>query len=73
MHAYLIGASDNLGKLGALLVLALDNGFDDAGVIGAEVDEAMGDAGLPEGLEEGKGRGIHVESQLLFCFLLEER
>lgn len=31
---YLIGAGDDLGEPAILLVLALHNGFDDAGVIG---------------------------------------
>lgn len=56
--ACLVGARDDLGELALLLVLALYNGLDDGGVVGPEVDEDVTNAILPEGLEEGKGRGV---------------
>jgi hypothetical protein len=56
----LIGTGDNLGKFALGLTLALDHGLDDAGMVGTQVDKAMGDAGLPDGLEKGKRRCIHL-------------
>lgn len=52
--AYLVRTCHNLGELALLLVLALDNGLDDGGMVGAQVDEDVPDAGLPESLEEGE-------------------
>lgn len=52
---HLVRTGDNLGEVALLFILALDNGFDDAGMVGAEVHKAMRDPGLPNGLEEGKG------------------
>lgn len=43
---HLVGTGDDLGELIRLLFLAFDHGLEDGGVIRAEVDEAMGDAGL---------------------------
>ena len=43
---YLVGAGDDLRELIGFLLLTLDHGFQDGGVIGAQVDEDMGDAGL---------------------------
>ena len=37
-----------------ILILAFDNGLDDARVITAQVDEDIGDAIFPKGLEEGE-------------------
>jgi hypothetical protein len=52
---YLVWTSHDFGELALLLILAFDNGFNDGGMVGAEVDEDMSDACLPDGLEEGKG------------------
>lgn len=52
--ACLVWTGDDLWKLAFLLILAFDYGLDDAGVVGAEVHEAVGDARLPDGLEEGE-------------------
>lgn len=57
---YLIGTSNHLGKLVLLLALALDHGLDDAGVVRAEVDEAVRHTRLPQCLEKGKRRRVHV-------------
>lgn len=54
-HAHLIGARDNLGEFAHFLILALDNGLDDGGMVGPEVDKDMAYAILPERLEKGKG------------------
>ena len=51
---YLVGAGDDLGELALLFVLPFDHGFDDAGVVGAKVHEAVGDACFPDGLEKGE-------------------
>lgn len=56
----LIRASDDARKLVVSLLLALSHCLDYAGMIGAEVDEAMGDSRLPEGLEESRRGGIHA-------------
>lgn len=56
--ACLVGTRDDLGKLALLLVLALDNGLNDGGVVRPEVDEDVTNAIFPKGLEEGKRRGI---------------
>ena len=49
---YLIRTGDDFGELALVFVLALDDGFDDAGMVGPQVDEDMADACLPQGLEE---------------------
>lgn len=45
---YLIGTCDDPGKVPFLLVLTLDNGFHDGGVVGAQVDEDMCDTSLQQ-------------------------
>ena len=45
-RAHLIWTGDNFRKLSFLLVLPLDYGFDDGGVVGAEIDEDVSNAGL---------------------------
>lgn len=52
---YLIWACDYLWELTFLLILAFDDGFDNGGVIRAQIDEAVRNAGLPNGLEESEG------------------
>ena len=52
--AYLVRTCHYLGELALLLVLALDNGLDNGGMVGAQVDKDIPDAGLPKGLEESK-------------------
>jgi hypothetical protein len=52
--AYLVRTCYDLGKFALLLVLALDNGLDDGGMVGAQVDEDVPNASLPQSLEEGK-------------------
>jgi hypothetical protein len=52
--AYLVRTCHDLRKFALLLVLALDNGLDDGGMVGAQVDEDVPDASLPKGLEEGE-------------------
>ena len=43
---HLVRTGDDFRKLALLLLLALDHGFQDAGMVRAKVDEAVGDAGL---------------------------
>src|SRR5690242_16959352 len=57
---YLVGTRDDAWELPLLLPLALDHGLDDARVVGPEVDEAVRHAGLPDGLEQGKGCRVHA-------------
>jgi hypothetical protein len=52
--SYLIRTGDDLGELALVLILALDNGFDDAGVVGAQVHKGMCYARVPQGFEEGE-------------------
>lgn len=49
---YLIWARNDLGKLALLLILTLDDGLNDAGMVGAQVDEAMCDARFPNRFEK---------------------
>jgi hypothetical protein len=53
-EVYLVWAGDDLGELTFLLILTLDNGFDDRGMVGAQVHKDVCDACFPDGLEEGK-------------------
>lgn len=43
---YLIGTGDDAWELAFLLILAFDDCFDDAGMVGAKVHEAVGYARL---------------------------
>jgi hypothetical protein len=52
--SYLIRTGDDLGELTLVLILAFDNGFDDTGVVGAQVHKDMCYARIPQGFEEGK-------------------
>ena len=52
---HLVRTCDDLGKLALLFILAFDDGFDDGWVVASQVDKAMRDAGLPDGLEKGEG------------------
>lgn len=45
-ETHLIRTRNNTWKLVFLLILPFDNGFDDAGMIRAQVDEAIGYASL---------------------------
>lgn len=88
VHTHLIGTRNDAWELAFLFILALYNGFDDAGVVRSQVYEAVGDAGLygkrinieiglmrlmqttdlPDGLEKGKGSGVHPARQSAwFC------
>ena len=58
-QAHLVRTGDDDGKVALLLILSLDNGLDDAGVVRAQVHEAMRHPGFPDGLEEGEGRRVH--------------
>lgn len=51
---YLVWTCYNLGKLAFLLILAFNNGFDDARVVAAQVDEDIADAIFPQGFEKGE-------------------
>lgn len=53
-NSYLVGTCYDSRELALLFACALDHRLDDAWVVRTEVDEAMGDAGLPERLKEGK-------------------
>jgi hypothetical protein len=67
LSADLIRTCYNSGELAFLLVLALDYGFDDGGMVGSEVDEDMANAVFPEGLEEGEGCCVASRRQQLIC------
>jgi len=53
--AHLVRTSDDLWELPFLFILAFDDGFHYAGVVGAQVHEAVRDACFPDGLEKGEG------------------
>ena len=55
---YLIGTGDDIWEIAFSFCLALDNGLDDARMVGPEIDEAMGDTGLPEGVKEAERGGV---------------
>lgn len=55
---YLIWTSDDLRELAFLLILTFDDGFNDGGMVGAQVHKDVCDACLPDGLEEGEGRCV---------------
>jgi hypothetical protein len=64
---YLVGAGDDVGELAVLLRLAFDHGFDDARVVGAQVDEAVPDASLTNALDSmwmRAWRPVAVTSQM---------
>lgn len=44
---YFIGTRDDSGEVSLSLPLTLDHGFDDTGMVRAQVHEAVGDAGVP--------------------------
>ena len=50
---HFVGACCDARELALLLNLALGDRFDDGGMVGAEIDEAIGDAQFPECLKEG--------------------
>ena len=50
---HFVGACYDARELALLFNLALGDGFDDGGMVGAEIDEAIGDAQLPKCLKEG--------------------
>lgn len=56
---HLVGARDDAREL-VRLALPLYHCLDNTGMVRSQVDEAMGDAGLPDSLEEGERRGIHL-------------
>jgi hypothetical protein len=59
--ADLIRTGDDLGELALLLILALDNSFDNGRVIATQVHKDMRDAILPQCLEEGEGCRIAIQ------------
>jgi hypothetical protein len=54
--AHLVWTGNDAGKVG--FALTLDHGLQNRRVVGAQVDEAMRDAGVPDRLEEGCGRSV---------------
>ena len=50
---HFVGACYDARELALLFNLALGDSFDDGGMVGAEVDEAIGDAQFPKRLKEG--------------------
>jgi hypothetical protein len=55
---YLIWTGDDLRELAFLLILTFDDGFDDGGMVGAQVRKDMCDACFPDSLEEGERRRV---------------
>lgn len=58
-RAYLVETGDYARELISLLSLTPDHGFDEAGVVGAQIDKAVRDAGIPDGFEKGARRCVH--------------
>lgn len=55
-----IGTCDDTWEVALCLPLTLDHSLDNTRVIGPQINEDISDAGLPKGLEKGKGSGIHA-------------
>lgn len=55
---HFVGACYDVRELALLFNLALGNGFDDGGMVGAEIDEAVRHAQFPKRLKEGITRGV---------------
>ena len=55
---HFVGACYDAGELALLLNLAFGNGFDDGGMVGAKVDEAVGHTQFPKRLKEGIAGGV---------------
>ena len=55
---HFVGTCYDGGELALLLNLALGDGFDNGGMVGAEIDEAVGHAQFPERLKKGITRGV---------------
>lgn len=53
------GTGDDAWEFARGIALTLDYSLHDAGVVRAQVDEAVGDTGVRDGLEEGRRRRIH--------------
>ena len=59
---HFVGACYDARELALLFNLAFGNGFDDRGMVGAEIDETVGHAQFPECLKEGIAGGVPVPS-----------
>jgi hypothetical protein len=64
MSTHFIRTGDDLRELALLLILALDDGFDDGRVIRSEVDENIADSIFPECLKEGEGCRIAISQSV---------
>jgi hypothetical protein len=70
---YLIWTGNDLGELALLLILTLDNGFNDGRVVAPKVHKDVRDAILPQSLEEGKGGCIAVAPLVAISIATEVR
>lgn len=59
-RTYFVGTGDYAGEFVSVFALTFDHGLDEAGVVGAQIDKAVSNAGIPEGLEKGARRCVHV-------------
>lgn len=64
---HLVRTGDDAREGVLALALALDHGLDDAGVVGAQIHEAVAHACAPQRLEEGGRRGVHGGGARSFC------
>jgi hypothetical protein len=71
--AHLVWTSDDFGKLAFLLILTFDDGFNDGRMIAPEVHKDVGDAILPQSLEEGKRCRIAVSRLVSISIAKEEQ
>ena len=55
---HFVGTCYDGGELALFSSLTFGNGFDDRGMVGAEIDEAIGYAQFPKCLKEGITRGV---------------
>jgi hypothetical protein len=70
---YLIWTGNDLGELALLLILTLDNGFNNGRVVAPEIHEDVRDAILPQSLEEGKRRCIAMSPLVAISIATEVR
>lgn len=63
---HFVGTCYDAGECVFLLDLAFRDGFDDAGVVGAEVDEDVSDAEFYQAFEEGVAGCVPAKDQL-YC------
>ncbi len=58
-RTYFVRTGDYAREFVSVFALAFDHGLDEAGVVGDQIDKAVSNAGIPDGLEKGARRCVH--------------